>query len=229
MAIEIKHAKVSTKAEGDDPSQVRTSDWNAAHTVTGMADVLGILTAQRRAGATAPESWYTGLMCLGGLTTLAMTANRLYVHPFLVAKNQTADRIAVCVTAAASAGKKARFGIYKSANAYPGDLEVDLGEVTVDATGLRMVTINKALTPGLWWLAVVVEEAATVRALYHYYTLGIIGFPASGGTPTVSYTSPTGYYMAHTYGALPASFAAYASATEITASACPAVFLRFSA
>jgi len=45
----------------------------------------------------------------------------------------------------------------------------------------------------------------------------------------VSYTSPTGYYMAHTYGALPASFAAYASATEITASACPAVFLRFSA
>jgi len=104
-----------------------------------------------------------------------------------------------------------------------------LGEVTVDATGLRMVTINKALTPGLWWLAVVVEEAATVRALYHYYALGIIGFPASGGTPTVSYTSPTGYYMAHTYGALPASFAAYASATEITASACPAVFLRFSA
>lgn len=31
-------------------------------------------------------------MCLGGLTTLAMTANRLYVHPFLVAKGQTADR-----------------------------------------------------------------------------------------------------------------------------------------
>jgi len=229
MAIEVKHAKVSTKAEGDDPSQVRTSDWNAAHTVTGMADVLGILAAQRRTGATAPESWYTGLMCLGGLTTLAMMPNRLYVHPFLVAKGQTADRIAVCVTAAASAGKKARFGIYKNANAYPGDLEADLGEVTVDATGLRMVTINKALPPGLWWLAVVVEEAATVRALYHYYTLGIIGFPASGGTPTVSYTSPTGYYMAHAYGALPASFAAYASATEITASACPAVFLRFSA
>jgi len=228
MAIEVKHAKVSTKAEGDDPSQVRTSDWNAAHTVTGMADVLGVLAAQRRAGATAPESWYTGLMCLGGLTTLAMTASRLYVHPFLVAKGQTADRIAVCVTAAASSGKKARLGIYKNANAYPGDLEADLGEVTVDATGLRMVTINKALAPGLWWLAVVVEDAATVRALYHYYTLGIIGFPASGSTPSISYTSPTGYYMAHTYGALPASFAAYASATEITASACPAVFLRFS-
>ena len=56
MAIEVKHAKVSTKPEGDDPYQVRTSDWNAAHTVTGMADVLGILAAQRRADATAPES-----------------------------------------------------------------------------------------------------------------------------------------------------------------------------
>jgi hypothetical protein len=53
-------------------------------------------------------------------------------------------------------------------------------------------------------------------------------WPSGPTTPTVSYTSPTGYYMAHTYGALPASFAAYASATEITASACPAVFLRFS-
>jgi hypothetical protein len=59
---------------------------------------------------------------------------------------------------------------------------------------------------------------------------------ASAGLDTVSvdgqsvrYTSPTGYYMAHTYGALPASFAAYATATEITASPCPAVFLRFSA
>ena len=47
-------------------------------------------------------------------------------------------------------------------------------------------------------------------------------------TPGVSDTSPTGYYMAHTYGALPSSFAAYAAATEITAAACPAVFLRFS-
>jgi len=47
--------------------------------------------------------------------------------------------------------------------------------------------------------------------------------------PSVRYTSPTGSYVAHTYGALPASFAAYASATEITAAACPAVFLRFSA
>lgn len=43
--MEVKHAKVSTKPEGDDPSQIRTSDWNATHTVTGMADVLGILTA----------------------------------------------------------------------------------------------------------------------------------------------------------------------------------------
>jgi len=34
--------------------------------------------------------------------------------------------------------------------------------------------------------------------------------------------------MAHTYGVLPASFTAYASAAEITASAFPAVFLRFS-
>ena len=56
-----------------------------------------------------------------------------------------------------------------------------------------MVPINKALAPGLWWIAVVVEEAATVRALYHYSTLGIIGFPAIGSTPTVSYTSPTSW------------------------------------
>jgi len=45
MAIEVKHAKVPTKPEDDDPSQVRTSDWDEAHTVTGMADVLGIFAA----------------------------------------------------------------------------------------------------------------------------------------------------------------------------------------
>ena len=30
---------------------------------------------------------------------------------------------------------------------YPGDLEADLGEVTVDAPGVQMVTINTALGP----------------------------------------------------------------------------------
>ncbi|MBB1161463.1 hypothetical protein [Aquariibacter albus] len=31
MSVRVKHAFVSTKADGDDPSVVRPSDWNADH------------------------------------------------------------------------------------------------------------------------------------------------------------------------------------------------------
>jgi hypothetical protein len=36
MAITVKHSKVSTIPDGDDPSVVRPSDWNADHTLDGL-------------------------------------------------------------------------------------------------------------------------------------------------------------------------------------------------
>jgi hypothetical protein len=51
LRLEIKHAKVSTKPEGNDPSQVRTSDWNAAHTATGIRWAWSSMLSTRWTGA----------------------------------------------------------------------------------------------------------------------------------------------------------------------------------
>jgi len=132
----------------------------------------------------------------------AITANRLYCSPFLVTRAITIDRLAFEVTTG-DAGN-ARVGIYNDdGTGYPGTLNTDVG--TGDTTNVAIVAVaisgNLSLTPGLYWLAIVSDVAPTTR---HAQLL----FGSPMGYASDFNSNAGAVYMAHTYGALPATFTA---------------------
>jgi len=133
-----------------------------------------------------------------------ITANRLYAYPLFIARDLTIDRIAIDIQTAGAGGTKARLGIYNNGtNLYPGTLLDDYGEVAVDTTGIKAITISQALTKGLYGIVVVSDGTPILKAssaVTHSYWLGIRG--------TSFGYHQQGWYVAHTYGALPDPFTA---------------------
>jgi hypothetical protein len=88
--------------------------------------------------------------------TASSTGGFVRCIPFIPTHSFTADRILLYSTTA-SAGAKARLGIYDSdgANSLPRTLLLDAGEVALDvAAGDRLATISYAFAAGrLYWLA----------------------------------------------------------------------------
>lgn len=66
----------------------------------------------------------------------------------------TYDRIGCEVTSAAGAGSLGRLGIYNSSSTsnYPNTRLLDAGTVAVSSTGKKEITINQAITQGIYWL-----------------------------------------------------------------------------
>jgi len=247
MATRIKHKFHSDKPDGADTTRARPSDWNDDHDFTLEDDTGGdVSTAKHGFAPKAPGDvgkflradaawaapvdvfqfatgrWYTA-PGMGYGTSLVVTANRLYAHPFIIARTQTADRIGVLVDGTV-ANKKCRLGIYADSNGLPGALVLDAGEQTLASGGIYPVTINQVLTPGRYWLAVVCEAAATLHAFYHYYAFSPMGWKDEN--PSMGYAASVGVRIDASYGALPDPFGA---ATEVAGASFPMVFLRFSA
>lgn len=148
----------------------------------------------------------------------ALTANKLYAVPFVVARAMTFDRIAVQVTTLA-AGSSIRLGIYNDGtNLYPGALLLDAGEVSAATTGVKAITINQALTKGLYWLALVSDGAP---AIYFSYW----GWAGLGKVATNFSDEQYRYWsVSFTYAALPDPFTTGGSRTS--ANAKPGIFMR---
>jgi hypothetical protein len=71
MAITVKHSKVSTIPDGDDPSVVRPSDWNADHTLDG----LGTMAEQNANSVAITGGTISGVSVSGYVpTTRTLTA-----------------------------------------------------------------------------------------------------------------------------------------------------------
>jgi hypothetical protein len=80
--------------------------------------------------------------------------NQTFYWPITLNSSAIADRIAVRVTIATSAGGLLRLGIYKAGAGWqPGALVLDAGDVAVDSTGVKAITINQALPAGRYLLA----------------------------------------------------------------------------
>lgn len=154
---------------------------------------------------------YFGPFITGGTVTTqsAASANSLRAFPFFVPKTQKFDRIAIRVTTLASGTTpKARLGVYEDkgdGSVYPGKLVLDAGEVDVNTTGLKELTINLTLKGGkLYWLAFVGQDttalvlaaipAADAMATFLGFDNGLTGTPYLG------------YAVTQTYGALPATY-----------------------
>ncbi len=144
----------------------------------------------------------------------AVTANRLYAVPYVVGATTTFTRIGINVTSAIAGN--ARLGIYNWADGVPSTLVLDCGTVSTSSTGDKEITISQSLTAGVYALAVVFDAAPSVavaneRNLINY----LVGDVSSTGNNVFQ-------YMAHTYGALPASF----SAPTYTGTASPVLWMR---
>ncbi len=147
-------------------------------------------------------AYYTGRPWrVSGNTALA--ANTLYGSPFLAARDITVDRILLNVTTAA-AGKSIRMGIYKAdgTNLYPGSLLLDAGTVATDTTGVKLITINQALTKGLYFLAHVSDGTPSIKGVEPALS------PLGDMRSLVDGYSDNGWSVAFTYAALPDPFTA---------------------
>ncbi len=128
------------------------------------------------------------------------TIGRLWASPLPVSRALTIDRLAVDVTTLQAASLN-RLGLYAStADGLPGALLVDGGTVDTSTTGLKEVTVDVAVNPGLYWGAWEYDVAS----------VGLRGRPENGsmslGHPTPG-NQPYGIlFVAHTFGALPDPF-----------------------
>jgi len=175
-----------------------------------------------RQPGTNPECWYCSIISASSLTTSTMTANRLYALPFVVNTDCVLDRIAIYVSTAV-VSTKARLGIYiKSAGApssiMPGILVLDAGEVDTSTVGVKSITINQTLSPGLYYLVAVSNGAIGVR-MENGNVSSILGISSGLGPTFNQYV-----YCSFTYGALPGTF----PAVSLSVGASVVVFVRLS-
>jgi hypothetical protein len=144
---------------------------------------------------------YCGFAYANGGTS-SQVADVLYATPIAIYQPHTFDRITfgVLVTGTATL---ARVGIYEMLpTGLPGALVVDAGTVDVSGTGVKEVTIDQDLLPGVYALAIVMDGTITLTriassnpALSEAWGLG-----SSITTPTTLYS------VAHTFAALPDPF-----------------------
>lgn len=152
-------------------------------------------------------------------TGTSFSADVLRAAPFAISHAVTWDRILFNISTGSSAGGLGRLGIYAAgADGLPGSLVLDAGEIAIDTIGQRLVTINQALQPGLYYLALVQSLAATISYLTSTVTLRALGMPGNN----ISGAVPPGVTVAHTYGALPAAF----GTADMTATSVPRIALR---
>ena len=135
--------------------------------------------------------------------TTSLIADYLYVSLFVVARDITIDRLAIQVTTL-EAGKSCYLGIYSNGtNMYPGTLLQDYGTVSVAATGVVAASADQALTKGLYWLAILSNNAGTLRVRGTSYAVSSFALSS-----TAFETMRNGWYKGQAYGALPATFPA---------------------
>jgi hypothetical protein len=163
--------------------------------------------------------WY-GCRMQGG-TPINVTYGALYLLPFVVQRKFTATAIATYVTTAL-ASSTVRLGIYGTTVAgKPTALLHDAGTVSAATIGVKTAALaTLALTPGVWWLAVVHQGVAgtlDLRVIYSVWAEStMFGLPAATTNTGASFY---GWKTAATAvtGALPTAPPALTAVTTITA------------
>lgn len=181
----------------------------------------------RKRGSTTYSVLYTQAKDSAALTTVGgLSANLQLGIPFIVTNDCVLDRLGLEITIAGTAGSKSRIGIYAdNGNNSPGSLLLDAGLISNDSATLQLITVNQALPAGLYWLAFVMNSAAspTFRAIPLASSVSILGMPTTGGTNANTLIAPS-----FAYGVLPSTFTTF-SGTDVYNSVLPAFFMRFSA
>lgn len=210
----FQHFTEETSPANDD--KIMLQDVSASQ--TKYVKVSNLPSGALKNNGYASNRFYTMLgFDTGGSAAFAVTANRLYAHPIVIGASETFTRIGIEITTG-TAGN-ARLGIYDIANGVPTSLVSDLGTISTASTGEIELTISQALTPGVYALAIVFSATPTVQeptmndrsVLFHYI----------GGSAIGSSSDTLGFYVSHTYGALPSTFGSVTYSNNI-----PTICLR---
>ena len=138
----------------------------------------------------------------------SISANYIYGSMLIIKANVTATDICFENTGTGDSGDDIRCGLWtSSAVGYPSSLLQETGETALDGTAdVRVASIpNQALTPGVYWLGMVSNATVNVSMT----TFGLQWPDTSFGNViwngrVRSKAVRPGFYVAATYGALPA-------------------------
>ena len=109
--------------------------------------------------------------------------NQLAACPIYIPNSVTLNGIAIGVNGGASTGGVVRLGIYADdGTGVPGTLLVDAGTVDVTTNGTKSLTISLAVTPGIYWLAAVVQGNPTTRPTLWKISASGLPWPVSAGS-----------------------------------------------
>lgn len=148
--------------------------------------------------------------------TAVASDNDLQAMPFVVDKATTFDRLGCAITVAGTAGFTEHLALYADNGfGYPGALLAS-GQVAGDAVAAPEVTINQALSAGVYWLASKAESPNSGTTPPTMRTLsGASRWVATTNIP--GGTLNTAYSIVQPEGALPTTFPAGATIASSTA------------
>lgn len=171
-------------------------------------------------GLVSPSKSGAMVMPLISLGTSAPGEGLFWAAPLPIYATGTLDRIGCEITAPGSTGAVIRLGIYRLAtNGVDLSLVLDAGTVDgTQAAGTYSITINQAVTPGIYVIGLAVQGGATTRPTLRY--------GQSPATHLINRTTAIGSAASHglsftAAGALPAT----ATVSSITSA--PAVYVRW--
>lgn len=102
--------------------------------------------------------WQNTSLDFTGTSSAAGTVGQLFLQPLIVAFACTLDRIGLNTVTTGTG--VARLGIYNDSSGFPGALLLDAGTVSnATTTGEKSITINQALSVGIYWLASLTESS----------------------------------------------------------------------
>lgn len=168
-------------------------------------------------GGYAAGRYYAGeAMSPAVASTLAVSANTMYVMPFAVRQLKTWTKIGCTVTTSA-VGALAYLGIYRMENGIPTKLVLDAGATGLASTGTKEITISQPLPSGMYALVVLPNNSSVVLKAGTPSAAAI----AAIGTSAVG-TADTLITASQAYGTLPTTFPAITYATGD----CPLMTMR---
>lgn len=119
--------------------------------------------------------------------------NTVYYLPIVIPSSVTLDRISVSTSTGFSGTGAVRLGIYNmDGTGLPSTVLLDAGTVSVTAASTTYsITISQAITPGIYFLAAVVQTAATTNGF-----IGVVNLyaPILPMTNTTSTAAPIAVY-----------------------------------
>lgn len=201
MSLIVRHAKVSTVPDGDDPSVVRPSDWNDDHVVEGA--VPSDFQAPIIDGF-----YYSTSVVFAGID--APSQDVLLAVPFWCSHEVTWTKIGITVTTPQD-GALVRLGVYASdANNRPGALLLDAGEVDASTEGEKELSISLTLAANtVVWLASNTNTNGVLEGLTAFGSTGSNGPWGGwvlGGASSLELTDGIALNLTAPYGPLPDPF-----------------------